>query len=79
MRYMAAEDEIVYRGWVTYQYGPTANHVRTAYFGPYSKESTARGVVSNEIRILSYQRKTVLARGVHEARFEWKPTDDSGS
>lgn len=74
MRYMAATDEIVYRGWFTFRFGNQG--ARTTYFGPYSLEKTAKGVVTQEIR--SYRRHgdfVLIARGVHEARFEWKPVE----
>lgn len=76
MRYMAATDDVVYRGWVTYKL--KAGGTRTAYFGPYSLETTAKGVVSNKIRSWGIQN-AVIARGVHEARFEWKPVDSDPS
>lgn len=80
MRYMAATDEVVYRGWMKYRWG---NTTYTAYFGPYSAKATASGVVTREIRSRSRMNNwKALDRGVHEARFVWKPveeTDDSGS
>ncbi len=83
MRRMAAEDEVMYRGWMTFRISSfEPDKVRTAYFGSYSKETTAKQVVSNEIRLRSYNKNFVLiAHGVHEARVEWKPvegSDDSG-